>query len=156
MTLRTNQEGVDLIRSCEGLRLEAYPDPGTGGAPWTIGYGHTGRDVSPGMTIDEETAEAFLLGDIGRAEAGVCDLVNVDLTGNQLSALVSFAYNVGVGRLQSSTLLRMVNAGDVAGAAGQFQRWTRANGREMPGLVARRAAERALFDTPGDGTPIDA
>lgn len=153
--MRTNREGVELIMSCEGLRLDAYPDPGTGADPWTIGYGHTGPDVCEGMTIDCAAAEYFLLCDIAATESGVERLVSVSVTGNEFSALVSFAYNVGLESLRKSTLLRKLNAGDRQGAAVQFLRWNRAAGRVLPGLTHRRALERDLFLTPGDGTAID-
>ena len=80
--------------------------------------------------------------------------LTVEIPGNAYSALVSFAYNVRGWR--GSTLLRLVNAGDMAGAAEQFDRWTLSGGRVMRGLVRRRAAERALFETPGDGDPVSA
>lgn len=150
--MRINREGLDLLKSCEGCELAAYPDPGTGGEPWTIGYGHTGVDVRPGLTIDAQDAEDLLINDLMRFEDGVEDLVTVDLTGNASSALVSFAYNVGLRNLEASKLLRFLNAGDFARAADEFPKWCRGGGRVLPGLVKRRAAERELFLTPGDGT----
>jgi lysozyme len=144
----TNAAGLSLIRQAEGLRLRAYPDPGTGGDPWTIGIGTTrypdGRKVRRGDTCTPQQADQYLAHDLQGFERDVAAMVTVPLTSNQFSALVSFAYNVGTA-LRSSTLLRVLNAGDYAGAANQFPRWNRAAGRVLPGLVRRRAAERDLF-----------
>lgn len=147
-----NRAGLALIKTYEGLRLAAYRCPA--GIP-TIGYGHTGKDVRIGMRIDEATADALLVQDATRFSAGVAELVSLPLSGNRFSALVSFAFNVGLGRLAGSTLLARLNGGDMAGAASQFDRWTRAAGSVLPGLVARRAAERTLFETAGDGDALD-
>jgi GH24 family phage-related lysozyme (muramidase) len=140
-----NDAGLALIESFEGDELRAYPDPGTGGAPWTIGYGHT-ANVQPGESITEAQAIAFLRSDVAIAEDSVAELVEVTLTPNQFSALVSFEYNTGA--LAGSSLLGCLNAGDFEGAANQFDRWVYAGGIVLPGLVRRRAAEKALFLTP--------
>jgi len=145
VTREVNQAGVDLIRRFEGCRLDAYPDPGTGGAPITIGYGATGPGIAPGVVWTQEEAEARLVEDLARFADGVERLVEVDLSDNQFAAIVSFAFNVGLGALRDSTLLRKLNAGDYEGAADQLPRWARAGGRIMPGLTRRRAAERDLF-----------
>ncbi|QCG89386.1 lysozyme [Azospirillum sp. TSH100] len=156
------QAAVDLVKEAEGLRLTAYPDPATGGAPWTIGYGHTGPDVRPGLRITEAQAEQLLQADLDAAAAVVDRAVTVDLSDNQRGALMAFVMNVGAGRKakgkdagkdgfvtlktgQPSTLLRKLNVGDAAGAAAEFAKWTRGAGKMMPGLVKRRAAEAALF-----------
>ncbi|UFH49936.1 lysozyme [Pseudomonas sp. KNUC1026] len=145
--MKTSPRGLDLIKSSEGLHLRAYPDPGTGAEPWTIGYGSTGC-VSAGMTITVAQAEQRLQNDLSRVEAAVTRLATVPLTQGQFDALVSFTYNVGEGNLARSTLLRLVNTGEPAAAAEQFGRWVRAGGRVLPGLVTRRAAERAMFESP--------
>ncbi|EII8817445.1 lysozyme, partial [Salmonella enterica] len=133
----------------EGCSLKAYPDPGTGGDPWTIGYGWThsvdGKPVKPGMMIDEATAERLLKTGLVGYENDVSKLVKVKLTQGQFDALVSFAYNLGARTLSSSTLLRKLNAGDYAGAADEFLRWNKAGGKVLNGLTRRREAERALF-----------
>lgn len=139
-----NKAGFDLIRRWEGLRLKAYPDPGTGGDPWTIGYGHTGKDVRPGLVITNERANELLAADLLRFERGVAALAPI-CTDNQFSALVSFAFNVGLGNLEESTLLRMHRDGQYGAAQKQFGRWTRAAGKVLPGLVKRRADEAALY-----------
>ena len=156
------QAAIDLVKEAEGLRLTAYPDPATGGAPWTIGYGHTGPDVRPGLRIDKAQAERLLQADLATAAAVVDRAVTVELSDNQRGALVAFVMNIGAGRKakgkdagkdgfvtlksgQPSTLLRKLNLGDAAGAAAEFSKWTRGAGKVMPGLVKRRAAEAALF-----------
>lgn len=136
----------EIIKKHEGLRLTAYPDPASGGDPWTIGYGST-RNVHKGMTITQAEAEHRLDEDMGEAYACVDSAVTVPLDYRQRDALCSFVFNVGCGAFQKSTLLRLLNAGDYAGAAAQFPRWNKAAGKVMPGLVKRRGAERALFLT---------
>ncbi len=140
--MHTSQKGLDLIKSFEGLRLSAYKCPA---GVWTIGYGTT-AGVKPGQSITKERAEELLRDDVKRFEDQVLRLVKVPLTQGQFDALVSFTYNLGAANLGNSTLLRLLNAGDYKGAAAQFDRWTKAGGKELPGLVKRRAAERALFE----------
>lgn len=142
MTRMVNDAGVALVREFEGCRLDAYRCPA--GIP-TIGYGATGPDIRMGMKWTQEEADERLAEDLARFAEGVERLVLVDLTDNQFAALVSFAYNVGLGALAGSTLLRKLNAGDYEGAADQFPRWNKGGGRVLPGLVRRRAAERDLF-----------
>ncbi|EFC9753286.1 lysozyme [Klebsiella quasipneumoniae] len=147
--MQTSHNGVSLIKQFEGCRLTAYPDPGTGGAPWTIGYGWThpvdGKPVKPGMTIDLDTADQLLKTGLVSYENDVLKLVRVKLTQGQFDALVSFAYNVGSRALSTSTLLKKLNAGDIKGAADEFLRWNKAGGKVMPGLTNRRKAERDVF-----------
>jgi lysozyme len=135
----------------EGCVLKAYPDPGTGGAPWTCGWGSTGPDIKPGTVWTQAQADSRLNADLARAGLVVNSLVHIYLTQSQLDALADFVYNVGAGNFRSSTLLRKLNAGDTNGAAAEFDRWVYANGKQLSGLVKRRAAEKALFlkpDTP--------
>ena len=140
--MKTSQRGLDLIKQFEGLKLTAYVCPA---GVLTIGYGTT-AGVTPGMTITAERAEQLLRQDIAKFERGVRDSVKVPLTENQFSALVSFAYNVGLGAFRTSTLLRLLNKGEYAQAAEQFGRWNKAGGKVLPGLTRRRAAERKLFE----------
>ncbi len=147
---RINRQGLDLILVSEELRMEAYRCPA---GVWTIGWGHTGPDVYPGLVITEALAILFKQADLERFEAAVEDALEVPVTGNQFSALVSFAFNVGDQAFRDSTLLNKLNTGDIKGAAAEFKRWVRSKGRIQPGLVTRRAAERELFLTPGDGDP---
>lgn len=142
--MKISDAGIALIKSFEGLRLEAYPDPATGGEPFTVGYGHTG-EVTPGMVITEAEAEELLRQDIVQFEMCVNGALQVPVTQGQFDALVSFAFNLGCGNLRRSTLLRKLNAGDATGAAAEFAVWNRAAGRVMAGLTRRREAERDLF-----------
>lgn len=135
---------AELIKSFEGLELEAYLCPAD---IWTIGYGHTGN-VKEGDRITKAEAEALLDKDLQTFRNGVKRLVKVPLNENQFGALVSFSYNLGLGSLQNSTLLKMLNAGDYTGAADQFLRWNKSGGKVLTGLVRRREAERAVFLTP--------
>ncbi|MDM4091613.1 lysozyme [Klebsiella oxytoca] len=147
--MQISNNGIALIKGFEGCRLTAYPDPGTGGAPWTIGYGWTypvdGKPIKQGMKIDQATADGLLKTGLVSYENDVLKLVKVKLTQNQFDALVSFAYNVGSRALSTSTLLKKLNAGDIKGAADEFLRWNKAGGKEMPGLTKRRKAERDVF-----------
>ncbi len=139
---KINDAGLQLIESFEGDELRAYPDPGTGGEPWTIGYGHT-ANVHPGETITQAQAIEFLREDVSSAEQAVENAVEVVLTPNQFSALVSFEYNTGAPA--SATIFRLINQNDFAGAQAEFGKWVYAGGTALPGLVRRRAAEAALF-----------
>jgi lysozyme len=143
--------GLQLIRQFEGcarLRsdglIEAYPDPGTGDAPWTIGWGATGRGIGPGTVWTQEQCDDRLAADIGRhAEDVAVALGDAPTTQNEFDALVSFHYNTGaIGR---STLLKRHLSGDHAAAAAEFSRWNRAGGRVLKGLVRRRNAEATLY-----------
>lgn len=149
---RINAAGMALIKDSEGCSLEAYKDPV---GVWTIGYGHTGSDVAPGLIISQGRADQLLQEDLAKFEAGVSDLVKVPISDNQFAALVSFAYNLGLAALADSTLLRKLNAGDYQGAAEEFPRWVNAGGQRLPGLVTRRERERRLFAPPGLGAPIN-
>ena len=146
MTRMVNDAGVRLVQEFEGCKLDAYRCPA--GIP-TIGYGATGPDIRMGMTWTQEQADERLADDLSKFSDGVDRLVRVPLTGNQFAALVSFAYNVGLGALAGSTLLRKLNAGDYQGAADQLPRWNKGGGRVLSGLVRRRAAERELFLSDG-------
>ncbi|AXE31651.1 muraminidase [Chromobacterium phragmitis] len=142
--MKTNASGIRLIKQFEGLRLAAYQDMV---GVWTIGYGHTGPDVKAGLIITQQQADKLLAADLEKFETGVGQLVAVPLNANQFAALVSFSYNLGLGNLRSSTLLRLLNQGDFAGAAAQFSRWNRAGGQVVAGLARRRQAEQALFNS---------
>jgi lysozyme len=139
--MKTSQRGIDLIKSFEGCELRAYRDAV---GVLTIGYGHT-VGVKEGDVITQAQADNMLADDLVIYEQGVHSLVRRTLTQGQFDALVSFAFNVGIGALGKSTLLRMLNSGDYASAAQQFARWNKAGGRELRGLTRRREAERRLF-----------
>jgi lysozyme len=144
MSRTINKAGLDLIKAFEGTVLKAYPDPGTGGAPWTIGTGHTGPDVHPGLIITAEQSDALLRNDLVTAEMFV-EHAAPGCTDNQFAALVSFAFNCGRKNLGGSTLLRLHNQRDYAAAKLEFGKWTHAAGKVMAGLVRRRKAEAALY-----------
>lgn len=143
--LSCSPRGRSLIQKFTGLRLTAYQDPG---GVWTIGYGHTGPDVTEGRTITQPEADQLLINDLVRFNNGVNALVTIRINQNQFDALVSFSYQLGLGSLQQSTLIRLLNSGNYQAAADQFPRWDRAGGKETAGLLARRNAERELFLTP--------
>ncbi len=160
-----NQKAIDLIKSYEGIpdgdtatvNIDPYLDPVN---IWTIGWGHAirygGRFLKgeadraqmhalypEGITLAQ--AEALLHADLIDTGRDVSTMLAVEVSDNEFGALASFAFNLGTGNLRSSTLLKKLNAGDRAGAADQFTRWVYADGKMLPGLVKRRAAERALF-----------
>jgi len=144
--MRISKNGIELIKRFEGLELKAYQDSV---GVWTIGYGWTqpvdGKKIGPGMVIDQATADRLLKCGVIQYEQGVNQLVKVNITQGQFDALVSFAYNLGLRSLSTSTLLRKLNAGDKQGAANEFGKWVNAGGVKLAGLVKRRAAERELF-----------
>lgn len=143
--MHINQEGLNLIKSFEGLRLDAYQDVA---GIWTIGYGHI-KGVKEGMTISEAEAEALLREDLADAENAVSRFVKVPISENEFSALVSLVFNIGSGAFAGSTVLRKLNAGDHKGAADAILMWNRSTvgGKKVvvQGLVRRREAERSLF-----------
>lgn len=143
--MKLSQAGKDLIKSFEGLELRVYPDPATGGAPYTAGYGHTGSDVKPGMKVTQAMADAWFDKDAQKFEEGVSALLTAPTTQAQFDAMVSLAYNIGLGNFRSSTLLKKHNAKCWSCAAGQFLVWNRAAGKVMDGLTRRRNAERAMY-----------
>ncbi len=140
--MKTSDNGLDLIKSFEGLRLEAYLDSV---GVLTIGYGHISK-VSAGDTCTEEQADEWLKSDVERAELCIENSVKVPLTQNQFDALVSFVFNLGCFALGKSTLLRKLNAGDDMAAADEFLNWCHAGGRRIDGLVRRRKEEMELFN----------
>ncbi|HGM6764213.1 TPA: lysozyme [Serratia marcescens] len=144
--MNISKNGIELIKRFEGLELKAYQDSV---GVWTIGYGWTqmvdGKKIAPGMRIDQATADRLLKCGVVQYEQGVNQLVKVRITQGQFDALVSFAYNLGLRSLSTSTLLRKLNDGDKQGAADEFGRWVNAGGKRLDGLVTRRAAERRMF-----------
>lgn len=140
-----NSAGLALIKHWEGCRLTAYPDPKTGGEPWTIGYGHTGKSVKPGLNITQHQAEAILQVDLDHFEQAV-EKRCPGLNDNEFAACVSLAFNIGATAFaERSQVARWIDKGDKMAAALAFRNWT-AGG--MRGLKARRADEATLFLTP--------
>ena len=145
--MKTSQSGIDLIKQFEGFRAKPYLC--SAGVP-TIGYGTTvypnGIKVKlSDQKITQQLAETFLQHHVNVIEKNVLSLVKVPLKQNQFDALVSFSYNVGVGAFGDSTLLKLLNAGDIDGASKQFERWNKTGGKVSNGLTRRRNAEKALF-----------
>lgn len=130
-----------LIRRFEGCHLTPYICPA---GVWTCGWGSTGPDVIPGRPWTQEYADKRLAMDATRFARGTRALCP-DLDGERLCAIADFAYNLGLGRLQASTLRRRINADDFEGAKTELSKWVRGGGRVLPGLVLRRAAESALL-----------
>jgi lysozyme len=141
--------GLSLTEQFEGCRLTAYQDQV---GVWTIGYGHTGSDVTPGLTVTQDQAQALLAKDVGSAATCVNDVVAIKLTQDEFDALVDFVFNLGIQAFTGSTLLRDLDSGDLTAAAAQFDLWDRAGGAVVAGLLRRRQAETALFDTNGSST----
>lgn len=139
-----NPRGRALIKEFEGLRLNAYKCPA---GFWTIGYGHT-LTAKPGDSITRSEAEDLLISDLQRFELGITRLVSAALNGNQFSALVCLAFNIGLGAFEDSTLRRLLNRGWYTQVPAQFARWNKVNGRAAPGLTRRRQAEAALWNLP--------
>lgn len=137
-----NAAGLMLLKKHEGLRLKAYLCPA---GVLTIGYGHT-RGVRPGDKIDAEKACQLLDDDCRIFERAVAELVQVDLNANQFSALVCFTFNVGQEAFARSTLLNLLNRGWYQQVPVQLQRWTKVAGKTLPGLIARRRDEAALWN----------
>lgn len=140
--MKLGDAGLALIKEFEGLSLKAYTCPA---GVLTIGFGTT-MGVRPGQVISEAEAEAMLRADVDKFAKGVSEAVKVPLAQHQFDALVAFAYNVGLGAFRTSTMLRLINKGEMASAAAQFARWNRAGQKVLPGLTRRRAAERKLFE----------
>ena len=154
---KVGQAGIALIKRFEGcaqLRrdgmVEAYPDPGTGGEPWTIGWGATGQGldlgekIGPGTTWTQAQCDERLSSDLVLYADDVARAIgDAPTTQNQFDALVSFHYNTGA--IAKATLTRKHKAGDYAGATSEFARWNKAGGRVLKGLVNRRRAEAKLY-----------
>jgi len=147
--MQVSDAGIELIKSFEGFRANAYPDPKSGGDPWTVGYGTTkfpsGRPVKQGDKVTPGQAELYLREDVKKFANSVDALVTVPLKQCQYDALVSFVYNLGATNFRTSTLLKKLNAKDYKGAADEFLRWVSPGSSVEAGLRRRRTAERDLF-----------
>jgi len=158
---RVNKAGIDLIHMFEGLHkrrpdgmIEAYPDPATGGEPWTIGWGSTGKDpfnggrIKRGTVWTREQCDMRFEQHLAQFEDAVRDLIGqTPTTQGQFNAMVSLCYNIGPTAFGASTLLKMHKAEDYGAAAEQFARWNRAGGKVMLGLTRRRAAEARMYQS---------
>jgi lysozyme len=140
--MELNALGLRILKSFESCRLKAYQDSG---GVWTIGWGDTGG-VKPGQVITQAEADARLGRRLGEFCRGVSALLPNPVSDDQFSALVVFAYNLGLGKLSASTLLKKVRASDPT-ASKEFGKWIYDNGKVQAGLVTRRQAEAALFQS---------
>lgn len=153
--MHTSQKGIGLIKKHEGCKLSAYLCPA---GKLTIGYGHTGKipaviarsandeAISLNTVITQAQADELFKNDLKRFEKAVNDLVKVPLNQNQFSALVSFTFNLGAGKLSKSTLLKLLNQGKYQEASKEFEKWVFSKGKKLNGLVKRRKEERELFN----------
>lgn len=139
--MKYSKSGADLTKSFESCRLTAYKD---GGGVWTIGWGHT-KNVHAGDTCTQEQADIWLFIDIKWAEDEVNEHVKVALSQKEFDALVDFVFNIGGTAFANSTLLKMLNSGNISGAAHEFERWDMDNGVHVAGLLRRRLAEETEF-----------
>ena len=136
--------GLTLTENSEGLSLNSYQDSG---GVWTIGYGHTGPDVTPNQTITQNQAETLLSQDTLNAQQTINENVSIPLNQNEFDALVDFVFNVGKENFLNSTLLQLLNNGNYIGAANQLPRWDKCKGEVLQGLLIRREAEEKLFES---------
>jgi lysozyme len=136
---------VGIVAQFEGFRAKSYRCPA---GVWTIGYGET-KGIRPGDVISEPAARKRLAIRLEEFQTGVkAALGDAPATPNQLDAMTSLAYNIGLGAFQKSSVCKRHRAGDHAGAARAFALWNKAGGRVLPGLVSRRAAEIRLYQLP--------
>jgi lysozyme len=140
--MRISERGLAHIKHFEGCKLKSYYCVG---GKCTIGYGHTGPDVKPGMTITEERAVELLRQDVAEAEKAVAELVKVPLRQGQYDALVDFVFNLGRGALAQSSLLKLLNQREYGKAAEQLMRWVHAGSAVIAGLQRRRQAAREMW-----------
>jgi lysozyme len=147
--VRTGEVGIEIIKKYEGFSADPYlcpagvPTIGFGSTRWFDGY-HITMDS---RTISRDDATRLLQMELHHIESAVPRLIKAPLTQNQFDALASFTFNLGSGRLQSSTLRARVNRLDYDGAADEFPKWCKAANKVLPGLVRRRAEERQLWLT---------
>lgn len=152
MARQINPAGLALIKEFEGCKLTPYKCPA---GVWTVGFGSTGPHVTPGKTITMAEAEALLRKDLERFERGVEGVLgDSHATDNQFAAMVSLAFNIGLGSVgrgipgfYTSTVLRKHKAGDTKGAAEAFLMWNKAGGKVLAGLTRRRKAEKKLYES---------
>lgn len=147
---------VSMIAYFEGMEIKPYKDVVN---VTTVCFGHTGADIIPTKTYSESECLALLEKDFSKVRKGVDPLIKVDLDDNTRAAIYSFAYNVGTGAFARSTMLKKLNAGDIAGACNELKRWTYAGGKEWKGLITRREIENAVclgkFDSAYSSSSLD-
>jgi lysozyme len=140
---KTSQRGIDAIKQYEGFSAVSYSDVA---GKQTIGYGHLITAGEKLLHLSEDEAEGLLRADLALAEKAVSDLVLTPLSQCEFDALVSFVFNLGRNAFKNSTMLRLLNKGDLDAAAQQFERWNQAGGNVVAGLTRRRRMERAMFE----------
>ena len=144
--MKVSEQGIELIKQLEGFSDVAYPDPGTGGAPFTCGYGRA-HNVKPDQRCDRMQADYWLRHqDAPKAAECVNNYVKRPLKQQEFDALVSFVYNIGCANFRQSTILKLLNQGNKKAASAEFGKWVYAAHKQLPGLVKRRARERDVFD----------
>lgn len=139
--MKPSNKSIELVKHFEGFESAAYLCPAN---VWTIGYGRT-KNVKEGDVITEIQAERDLLEELEEFGEQVLSVVDVELNQNEFDALTSWTYNLGVGNLRSSTLLKKLNAGDKNSVPSEMLRWNKANGKVLNGLTRRRQAEADLW-----------
>lgn len=140
--MNISKEGIALLKQLEGCELKAYKCPR---GVWTIGYGHTGPDITAGKIITQKQADETLEHDLKKFCKGICSLIKVEVTQNQFDAIVCLTFNIGIGALGGSTLLRLLNEEKYFEAAQQFDRWVYVGKEKSDGLIRRRKIEKDLF-----------
>lgn len=138
-----SKEAEDLIKQFEGCHLKAYKDAV---GIWTIGWGTTGPGIQEGLVISQHSADMMLKAHIQDVALDITALLGEKkLKQHQFDALVSFVYNIGIGAFKKSTMLSLIKRDKMAEAALEFDKWTKAAGKTLPGLIRRRKAEKTLF-----------
>ena len=139
--MKISENGLELIKKFEGCETTAYQDSV---GVWTIGFGHT-KGVEEGQTCSIEDAESMLADEMDEYEGYINNMVKVDLQQHEFDALVAWVYNLGPTNLSESTMLKVLNGGQFDRVPDEMNRWTRAGGEILEGLVRRRQAESLMF-----------
>jgi lysozyme len=139
--MKISEDGLELIKKFEGCETTAYQDSV---GVWTIGFGHT-KGVEEGQTCSIEDAESMLADEMNEYEGYINNMVKVDLQQHEFDALVAWVYNLGPTNLGESTMLKVLNGGQFDRVPDEMNRWTRAGGEILEGLVRRRQAESLMF-----------
>ena len=139
--MKISEDGLELIKKFEGCETSAYQDSV---GVWTIGFGHT-KDVEEGQTCSIEDAESMLTDEMDEYEGYINNMVKVDLQQHEFDSLVAWVYNLGPTNLGESTMLKVLNGGQFDRVPNEMNRWTRAGGEILEGLVRRRQAESLMF-----------
>ena len=139
--MKISEDGLELIKKFEGCETSAYQDSV---GVWTIGFGHT-KGVEEGQTCSIEDAESMLADEMDEYEGYINNMVKVELQQHEFDSLVAWVYNLGPTNLSESTMLKVLNGGQFDRVPDEMNRWTRAGGEILEGLVRRRQAESLMF-----------